>query len=201
MTEVELIKSLQGRARNAQTRTDYASRGCPLLPGVASTACISAAELTLGFRMHDLHRRVLAEVANGGFGPGDGLIGLPGGRVDDAGHSIIELCQQLWTDAETAGLPPGVLVLCTWGDAIWSCIDSETGRVLTLNESGLTDTGQSLSSWFMDWISGVSLFGRMFRYVERRIINPFTKQMMTVQSPSDALGTPYVPRRSAGNTN
>ena len=195
MIDDELIQCLRNRARDTQTQTDYASRGCPPLPGVASAICISEAESTLGFRMHDLHRRVLAEVANGGFGPGDGLIGLPGGRVDDEVHSILELRHRLWTDAETAGLPPGVLALCDWGDAIWSCIDSETGHVLTLNESGLTDTGQTLSSWFTDWITGVSLFGKMFRQVEGCIRNPFTKQMMTVRGPADAFGVPYSPRR------
>jgi hypothetical protein len=154
---------------------------------------MAIAESALGFSLHPLHRRLLTEVGNGGFGPGDGLIGLPGGRLDDDGRSLIDLRDVLWTNAETAGLPPHVLALCDWGDAIWSCVDEQNGHVLTLDESGLTDTGQDLHSWLAEWTTGASLFEKMFAFEESTIINPFTKQMMTVRTPARARGTPYNP--------
>jgi len=62
---------------------------------------------------------------------------------------------------------------------------------LTLDESGLTDTGQSFESWLEDWVSGVSLFEKMFIFEERTRINHFTKQPMTARIPSRPAGTRY----------
>jgi hypothetical protein len=191
MNDNELIHAIKQRAENARTRTDYADRACPELAPPAPPEVVSRSESALGFPLHPFHRRLLTEVANGGFGPGDGLIGLPGGRLDDAGRSIIELRSALWSGPKAAGLPAKVLALCDWGDAIWSCLDEETGNVLTLDESGLMDAERSLCSWFADWVTGVNLFGKMFTFEERTMTNPFTKQLMTVQTPTRALGTPY----------
>lgn len=191
MNDDELIRAIRLRAQDPRTRTDYADRGCPELAPPAHPDVVANSESNLGFHLHPFHRRLLTEVGNGGFGPGDGLIGLPGGRRDDRGHSLIELRDVLWTDAKTAGLPPNVVALNDWGDAIWSCVDAQSGHVLTLDEGGLTDTGQTLHSWFDEWISGVSLFGKMFTFEERPIINPFTRQVNMVKGPAHALGIPY----------
>lgn len=78
-----------------------------------------------------------------------------------------------------------------WCDSIWSCIDEETGVVLALDESGLTETPWSLHTWLTDWLRGEKLFGKMFTFDERRITNPFTKQPMLVRTPAGAIGTPY----------
>jgi hypothetical protein len=193
MNEDELIRGVARRAQNPETRTDYADRGAPQLAPPASATALLEAEIELGFAMHPLHRRLLAVVGNGGFGPGDGLIGIRGGRLDDRGRSIIELRNDLWTSARMAGLPPHVLALCDWGDAIWSCLDEQTGRVLTLTEDGLTETADTLSMWLSHWCSGISLFGRMFEVETRTAINPFTKQMITIRSPGRPIGSPYVP--------
>lgn len=193
MNEDELICAVRRRAEDPRTRTDYADRGCPDLAPPALAQDVDIAESNLGFPLHPLHRRLLTEVGNGGFGPGDGLIGLPGGRLDGDGRSLVELRAVLWTNAVTAGLPPHVLALCDWGDAIWSCMDEQTGHVLTLDEGGLTDTGQNLHDWLAAWVTGTSLFSEMFTFKERMIINPFTKQPMTVRTPARALGEPYRP--------
>jgi hypothetical protein len=194
MDEEELISAVRERARNPMTRTDYADRGCPDLAAPATVEAVQEAERAIGCALHPLHRRLLLEVGNGGFGPGDGLIGLPGGRLDEGGRSLVELCSYLWVDAETPGLPPGVVPLCDWGDAIWSCLDEEADRMLTLDESGLTDTGQSFQTWLMDWVSGVSLFGKMFIFTEMVAKNPFTRQLVTVRVPARPFGTPYTSR-------
>jgi hypothetical protein len=191
MNDDDLIHSVRLRAENPMTRTDYAGRGCPELAPPASPQVVVEAEYALGFPLHPFYERLLTEVANGGFGPGDGLIGVPGGRLDDDGRSLVELRDILWSGPETAGLPACVIPLCDWGDAIWSCLDTRTGHVLTLDESGLTDTEQNLCSWFCDWILGISLFGKMFAFEERATINPFTRQLITMRTPKRALGIPY----------
>ena len=195
MNQDELIQNLRRRAEDPRARTDYSDRSRPDLAPPAPAEAVLAAEEVFGFPLHPLHRRLLTDVGNGGFGPGDGLIGLPGGRLDEDGRSLVDLWCSLWTDAQTAGLPSPVVPLCDWGDAIWSCVDARSGHVLTLTESGLTDTGRQLDSWLADWVSGVDLFGTMFTLEQRTIINPFTKQTMTVESPAKAVGTPYEVRR------
>jgi hypothetical protein len=44
-------------------------------------------EMRLGFTLPSLMKRVDAEIGNGGFGPGCGLIGLTNGTPDDTGKT------------------------------------------------------------------------------------------------------------------
>jgi hypothetical protein len=188
--EDQLIAAVRARAQDPTTRTDYPSEHDREIPPPATLAAIQAAEAAIGCALHPLHRRLLEDVGDGGFGPGDGIVGLGAGGLDAHGRSLVELRDVLRLDAETP-LPTAVVPLCDWGDAIWSCVDARTGRVLTLDESGLTDTGQTLHSWLTDWVSGVSLFGKMFTFEESTMTNPFTKQLITVRRPARALGMPY----------
>ena len=148
----------------------------------------------MGCILHPLHRRLFEEVANGGFGPGYGLIGLPGGTLDGDGRSLVELREILWLDSETP-MPPPVVPLSEWGCGIWSCLDSETGAVLILDEYGLKDIGQSFQSWLEDWVSDVNLWSGRIVYEEVVGINPFTKRPMKSQVAVETVGTPYIPRR------
>jgi hypothetical protein len=49
---------------------------------------------------HQLHARLFKEVRNGGFGPGYGLIRIPGGSLDARERSVIDLRQALFSDHE-----------------------------------------------------------------------------------------------------
>lgn len=189
--EDQLVYEVRARAHDPAMRTDLSSVRRRDLPAPATAAQLDAAEAMMGFPMHPLHRRLLQEIADGGFGPGDGLVGVVNGK-DAHDRALVELRDALWIDSETP-LYPGVVPLCDWGDAIWSCIDAKTGHVLTLDESGLTDTQQSLCSWLADWISGVQIFGKMFVFEERTMVNPFTKQLIVVRAPARPIGTPYRP--------
>lgn len=194
MDKDQLISAVRKRSEDRSKRTDYADRGCPELGPPASPEVVLEAQRAMGCILHPLHRQLFEEIANGGFGPGDGLIGLPGGTLDAHGRSLVELREILWLDSDTP-LPCPVVPLCDWGDGIWSCLDSDTGAVLTINEHGLKDTGQSFSSWLEDWVSGVSLWSRMILLEERIVVNPFTKQSEKVQLAVGTVGTSYVPRQ------
>lgn len=194
MNDDQLIEAIRKRAENSSKRTDMAERWCPKLGTPAKPDVVLEAQHAMGCDMYPLHRRLFEEIANGGFGPGYGLIGLPGGTLDDEGRSLVELREILWIDSETP-MPPPVVPLCEWGCGIWSCIDGETGAVLTMDEYGLKDIGQSFPSWLEDWVSGVNLFSQMIVCEERSIINFFTKQSIKVQCAVGTVGTPYVPRR------
>jgi hypothetical protein len=121
----------------------------------ANSACRASFEL----HSSSFHRRLLAEIGNCGFGPSDDLLGLPGGRPDADGRSVVELRHQLFADDEGSRVPSQVVPLCDWSGEVWSCVDEDTGNVLTLDESGLFDTGVSLEDWMKDWVL-VEISGR-----------------------------------------
>ncbi|MEO7589924.1 MAG: hypothetical protein ABI134_01810 [Byssovorax sp.] len=194
MDNDQLVTAIRKRAADTSKRTDCADIECPELGALASPEVVLEAQRAMGCILHPLHRRLFEEVANGGFGPGYGLIGLPGGTLDGEGRSLVELREILWIDSETP-MPDPVVPLCDWGCAIWSCLDSETGAVLTMDEYGLKDIGQSFQSWLEDWVSGVNLWSGRIVYEERTGINPFTKQPMKAQVAVGTVGTPYIPRQ------
>jgi hypothetical protein len=191
MNEHQLLQALGDRAANPATRTDYARRRARELGVPVSLNAVVEAERAIGCALHPLHRRVFQEVANGGFGPGDGLVGLPGGSLDIDQRSIVDLKEALWLDNTKPLLAP-VVPLCDWGDGIWSCIDSKTGAVLTLGEAVFMETGTSFHRWLEEWVTGIDLWERMVRFEDRAIKDPFTKKTKIVQVVSDLRGKPYV---------
>jgi hypothetical protein len=191
MNEQQLLQALRGRAADPAIRTDYAKRRSRGLGVPATSNEIVEAERAMGCALHPLHRRVFQEVANGGFGPGDGLVGLPGGSLDVDGRSIVDLKEVLWLDDSKPLLAP-VVPLCEWGDGIWSCINSKTGAVLTLGESDLVETGTSFHRWLEDWVTGIDLWERTVTVESRAIDDPFTKKAKIVQVVFGLKGKPYV---------
>jgi len=95
-----LIAAIRQRASNPATRSDFADRRHRELGPAASADAIEAAEKEIGCRFHQFYGRLFKEVGNGGFGPGDGLIGLPGGSLDVQQRSVIKLRQGLFSDRE-----------------------------------------------------------------------------------------------------
>src|SRR5262249_21727876 len=79
MNENQLIKAIRERAAHPTLRNDFAHMFPAELRAPATTAAVDEAERAIGYAFHPFHRRLLTEVGNGGFGPGYGLIGLPGG--------------------------------------------------------------------------------------------------------------------------
>jgi hypothetical protein len=188
MTEERLLAAIIKRAANAETRTDFAKRRPREVGPRATPEVTAAAEQQLGFALHYLHKRLLEEIGNGGFGPGDGLIGIFGGALDVDDRSIIELRQVLWPNAKFPVVP-----LCDWGDGIWSCIDCVTGGVVSMSEFRLMDMGQGFQSWIEEWVSGTNLWERMVLLGDSRLQKPRTKEWITVPTVTGMKGNPYVP--------
>jgi hypothetical protein len=187
MNEDQLIAAIRQRASNPATRTDFADRGRRELGPPASDDAIEAAAREMGCHFHQFHARLLKEVGNGGFGPGDGLIGIPRGSLDVAERSVIELRQGLFTDHEKLQMP-SVVPLCEWGCGIWSCVDCKTGAILSVSEFGLRDLEQGLHSWFEDWTCGVNLWERMVVVDEIKIKHPRTRQWTVARSVTEMRG-------------
>jgi hypothetical protein len=189
MNDEQLLTAIKLRGANLATRTDYAERHPREIGYPASLEAINAAEEQMGCTLHPFHRRLFQEVGNGGFGPGDGLIGIPGGSLDVDGRSIVDLRKTLFPDFCGAATFRSIPI-CDWGDGIWSCVECDTGRVLSMSEFGLMDTGDNFQYWLEEWVSGVNLWRRMVVVEETQMQKPQTSEWILVQVVKGMRGVP-----------
>ena len=134
-------------------------------------------ERRLGFPFPPLMKRLYAEIGNGGFGPGYGLIGLTNGVPDDLGQTVPVVYEQLRGARSTEpgwDWPGGLLPICHWGCAIMSCVDCADGefrmRIFDPNthddRNDWTDCffeeDVSFEAWMAAWASGVDLWDLMY---------------------------------------
>jgi hypothetical protein len=143
-----------GRAMRTPVATD--------LPAVASTESVAAAEAALGASLPPFLRRVYTEVADGGFGPGGGLLRL---------ESAVAAYRRMATGEE---LPrgrswPAALLPVVERDPGFSCVDCSTpaGRVVDWDPEELaeysgetafgrsfTEEAPSTEAWLETWVGG-----------------------------------------------
>ena len=141
------------------------------LPPPASPRELAEAEERIGFVLPSLLRSLYSEIANGGFGPGYGFIGLitrvPLGRFE--GDSAVELFQAFRSgDPEKPDWSwPGRLIPgCDWGCAIRSCIDCSDPQLPVIRfdpnepEHQCSHESPSLAQWLEDWLEGKDLWQR-----------------------------------------
>ncbi len=144
----------------------------------ATESAIEQAERDLGFSIPPLLRACYLQIANGGFGPGYGLVGVAGGYKSDYGD-LVETFRVAKEGAEYNGgeWRTGLLPFCEFGCNIFSCVDcnDEKNAVWTSEECEVWPQTYDLSKFFDLWIEGVDVLG--YDSVEketREIINPFT---------------------------
>lgn len=125
-TAPDIVDAVRAHIGRRAPLTDVC--GLPLRPAPPATAAaVAAAEARIGFPLPPLLRRLYLEVANGGFGPGFGILGVSDdGHTDDEGRSIADLHAHL--SAPNPGdpawaWPAGHLAICDWGCATWSVLD------------------------------------------------------------------------------
>jgi SMI1/KNR4 family protein SUKH-1 len=117
---------------------------------------LASAEDGLGFRLPDELRDVYLNVANGGFGPGYGLLGVASGTTDDLGNtadSLYKLFAQADPDDPSWRWPSQVVPFSYWGCAVYSCITPE-GMVIGFDEGQWADDEVSLDAWLRAWLKG-----------------------------------------------
>ncbi len=166
----DLMKPLLARLSSAEpcdfALPNQARPAPPLAPRM-----LDEAERELGLTLPAAVRDLYGRVANGGIGPGYGLIGLLGGVKSDMSTDVIEdyRLRLLLDDQDPAYFwPEGVLPVCHWGCAIYSCIDSRTpeARVLRFDPNPVDEDwsaawgieSDSLSDWLRRWVDGDELF-------------------------------------------
>ena len=162
-----LIDQLIARIEDPKLATDGADVSAPTIFPPATHAMVDAAEQALGFALPPVLRRIYLEVGNGGFGPGYGLMGVPGGAVDDTGYHIVDLYQ--WfreADHEDPAWqwPAKLLPVCYLGCAMYGCVDCGDAKgAVTWWEPNPREPGEpvdlflipvapSLEEWLWAWL-------------------------------------------------
>lgn len=150
----------RGTDEYAQAAADGILDRLPPPPPPATPEVIHEAESQVGTALPPL-LRALYSIANGGFGPGYGLLGLQGGFADDMGRTAVDILSEvpkgLWP-----GMPPELFPLCHWGCAIYSFVHCPSGRVFGWDPNPVEpeddvpffEQEYLLDSWFEAWLDG-----------------------------------------------
>jgi len=154
-----------------------ADRASETAPAPASAHAVASAETTLGFSLPPLLKSLYRKVGNGGFGPGYAVLGVAGGHLTDEGDTLAELVSVFSTpdpDDPAWAWPAGLVPICHWGCAIYSCVDcmDPDYRVVWFDPNGREQGSEmeayfmphraSLESWFTGWLDGDDLWAETF---------------------------------------
>lgn len=171
------LDAIRERAESPAARTDLPHPRGLQHPPPATPEQIRAAEKSLDFALPELLKRVYLEIGNGGFGPGSGLIGLPGGATDPHGSSIVDLFDSFSAsnpDDASWRWPEMLVPVCHWGEAVYSCADCSdaAGPIVCVDLSeyapgrdlkqAMTPQSESLATWLSQWAEGVDLWQEMY---------------------------------------
>ncbi len=128
------------------------------LPAPAGAAAVSATEAALGVAFPPFLRRVYTEIADGGFGPGEGLYSLAGMERRTAelrrGDELPRGRHWPASSIPLAGADPAI-----------DCLDAATGRVVTWDPEGLAErssedrfqrsfrqAADTVEEWLRSWL-------------------------------------------------
>lgn len=149
-----------------------------------SNALLVQEEHRLGIRLPLLLNRLYTEVANGGFGPGEGLLSLSPVSAADHPISYFHGDFRAARNQHGAEWAETIVPFSHWGDLILSCVDvggkavdppvlrfepnmskSDTLDFLRgapFRGVGMIPEADTLSAWFEDWIKGEAMFQRPY---------------------------------------
>jgi hypothetical protein len=162
----------------------------------AAEGALQRTESLLGFSIPPLLRELYANVANGGFGPGYGIIGVQGGRVSNLG-TLEQTYDEIVKGAKYLGLewPLSVLPFCEWGCNIFSCINCADPRypIIQSQECRIYAQDYTLEEFFRMWLDGIDILEvSSSSRGSAELVNPFTRKRERVS----ARG--FKERRNAG---
>jgi hypothetical protein len=129
----------------------------------ASESAVAEAEAIIGHRLPPLLRRLYREVANGGFGPGSGLLGVLGGHGTGWRYGSPLDHYLTGSVGDDGGLPRSLFPVCDWGCATTSFVDCSdaAARMWALDPNpvdtpyeGLFVSELTFARWLALWISG-----------------------------------------------
>jgi hypothetical protein len=134
---------------------------------------VSLAEAQLGFALPALLRDIYTKIANGGFGPGYGIVGIDGGAPFYAGGltwSNVDL-YKAYRQRPTRYEPWGekLLPICHWGCTFYSYLDCALTQapVMAIDENShghgpwacaFSLHVTSFEQWMQRWLDGEDLW-------------------------------------------
>jgi hypothetical protein len=139
----------------------------------ATPELLRDAEARLGFALPAVLRSAYLDVANGGFGPGYGVMGVGNGFVDDLKQTVVDAyLNYRCPDPEDPAWqwPEAHLPICHWGCAIYSVVDcSRQEAPVFFVDPGARELGApmsdifiahrpSLDDWLTAWLDGKDLW-------------------------------------------
>src|SRR5262249_1691092 len=148
------LRAAKSRAAALRMHLDAASGRAPRLslddplPPPVKRDTVREAEDRLGFALPPLLCRLWIEIANGGFGPGSGLVGLQGGQVDDASRKPLPdlyldaIADPAWESFLGEPWPARLVPVCDWGCLHQSAIDCSTPEARSSTLLTATNAGQ-----------------------------------------------------------
>jgi hypothetical protein len=165
-----LIDDLRGRAEDPARQTDMGRRMA--LPAPASAGDLRRAEEVIGCALPPVIVRVYSAIANGGFGPGYGLVGMGSGTACFANGSTRRYCEEQYAffrQTDDFQWPAHLLPVCDWGCGIYSCADaSRPDAPMSTAFSDLfydddpthavTSAGCTFAEWLRAWADGKDLW-------------------------------------------
>jgi hypothetical protein len=180
MDDKELVKRIK----------EFASQSSAPLRPPATKEEIAAAESRLGFSLHPFHALLLTSVANGGFGPGDGLLG-----VGERGHHAKAHGDLAGVRAAIGSThPPGAVPLNDFRDGYWGVVDKNAAFYIS-TDHGVFQMRKDLDlrRLLSAWASGEDLEEWLFKPASpaRTAINPMTKEEIAMPAkPRAPKGVP-----------
>lgn len=120
-----------------------------------STDVVDYVSAVLEVEFPELLTACYTKVANGGFGPGFGLIGLGGSGATSQFGTLIETHSQLSSDIVAMGAdwPEDLLPYCYWGGNYYSCVDCDEHCVWTFEDCELWPEDYDLPAFFEMWLN------------------------------------------------
>lgn len=169
----DLVPRLAERLRRRPKSKDVVGNVFRAYPPAPEEA-IASTERRLGFRLPPTLRTIYGEVANGGFGPGYGVMGVENGFPDDLGHTVADLYEsyrQPDPEDPTWVWPERYLPICHWGCIVYSVVDcTRSPNPVYFADISAWETGEPMETilrlhrpsfeiWLGDWLDGKKLWG------------------------------------------
>jgi hypothetical protein len=167
-----LIEAVRSRAADPSSATDGADAIPATVFPVALPSQLEDAERALGFALPEVLRELYLRVGNGGYGPGYGLIGVPGGATDDTGKNVVDLYSAyaaLDPSDPHWRWPARLLPVAHLGCAMYACVDCTRPEAPVVwfepnpHEDGepwdesFIPLAPSASDWLRAWLEGRDL--------------------------------------------
>ncbi|MEM7246897.1 MAG: SMI1/KNR4 family protein [Acidobacteriota bacterium] len=161
-----LLERLRQRAASSQP-TDASSRASP--PPLSERE-LATAQQRLGFELPSDLAQLYTQVANGGFGPSHGLLGLMGGPTNEDDDDVVTLYESFREpDPDDAhwSWPERLLPVGHLGCGMFCCVDCTTreGQVTWFEPNPHVDGeswddafvpfAESTRAWLEAWLDGV----------------------------------------------